>query len=410
MINAYLIVNKPNTAAEYLEKNNILHIVKYSSSLAAQTDDAIVDVDKLLYLYYGDIKDDTAFKADLSILKNKLTSAYFTCRSFLFILVEARDDLPDYIHAALDRFGYSEDQLEIIQHNKKLMLPELSNYISGVTVGDVTQNTYINVYVTEKGREDKERYHNQVNDEIKRIVPSLVDENEMYRSRIASLSASYDTVVAQEEQEKPNMVLDEMKSRKTVHFLDTILITGDEYTHYRNAAVYLAEYFKSIGERTLVVNLCNSSISYLFEEDTNEIVSSQLWHRYLPENMITYINIKQEMYANILSNEQNIESVTTKIVVVPKNMFDVIHRIETHTMSNLYTVYVLHKKEDSFDETLKYNNIIDALVVDDLIFNEEFDIIRYKDKFSNSSCVLLPLDDEQRKTFYFDCFSSKECE
>ena len=131
MLSAYLVVNKPSTAAEYLEKHNILHIEHYSTSLSTRDiNDSIIDVDKLLYIYYGDVPDDTMFKADLSTLRNRLESAYFTCRSFLFILVKARPDLPDYIHAALDRFHFDDDKLEIIVHDKELMLPELSNYIS----------------------------------------------------------------------------------------------------------------------------------------------------------------------------------------------------------------------------------------------------------------------------------------
>lgn len=411
MINAYLVVNKPSVAAEYLEKHNILHIVRYTSSLAAQDmNDAIIDVDKLLYIYYGEVPDDTAFKADLSILRSRLESAYFTCRSFMFILVKARPGLSDYIHAALDRFEYPEDKLEIIEHDRELMLPELSTYISGVTLGDTTNNSYIDVYVSEAGKEDKERYTNRMDETIATITPTLVDEAAMYKSRIVSLSQTYDSVVSQTEAERDLMSNTPPFSRKTMAFMDTILVAGEPFSNYTKVAVTFAEHYADIGERVLVVNLTGNSFLDLFFSPVNTPNLPDMWYRYTPEKLVTYLSAKVGDYAMILTNENNIEAVNVKIVVVPPEAFELIHRIETYSLSKLHTVYVLHKQRASFEQCINLKESIDTIIVDPTLFNDTFNIGDYRKHFVNTACVMLPQSLDQKHSFYSDCFDREEVE
>ena len=412
MLSAYLVVNKPSTAAEYLEKHNIMHIEHYATSLSSKDmSDSIIDVDKLLYIYYGDVPDDTTFKADLSVLRNRLESAYFTCRSFLFILVKARPDLPDYIHAALDRFHYDEDKLEIIIHNKELMLPELSNYISGVTIGDTTKNSFIDVYITEAGKEDKERYYNIATENLDMITPSLVDEAAMYKSRIVSLAPNFDINVSQVEKEKDFSIDSMPYSRKAVQFMETtILVSGDTYTSYEFASLLFARHFTDIGERVFIVDLTDVGILSILGEDLNIVTLPQLWHRYVPEKLLTYIHIKPNEYASILSNESNIDSTKYKIVVLPSAYFEQIHKVEIYSLATLYSVYVLHKTHISFDMCTKFKDKLTALVVDSSVFDENFNIGAYKEVYKNVSCVLLPQDTEYKHNFYYDCFDRGEVE
>ena len=408
MLSAYLVVNKPSTAAEYLEKHNILHIEHYSTSLSTRDiNDSIIDVDKLLYIYYGDVPDDTMFKADLSTLRNRLESAYFTCRSFLFILVKARPDLPDYIHAALDRFHFDDDKLEIIVHDKELMLPELSNYISGVTIGDTTKNSFIDVYITEAGKEDKERYPNVATENLDMITPLLVDEAAMYKSRTISLAPSFDITVTQTEKEKDFSIDTVPYSRKTIQFMETsIVVSGDTYSSYEFAALLMAEHFIDMGERVFLVDLTDVGLLPILGDNLNIISLPQLWHRYVPEKLLTYIHIKPDEYASVIANESNLDSTKYKIIVVPNNYFEQIYKIESYSLATLKSMYVLHKLRVSFDACTKFKDKLTALVVDNSVFDEDFNISSYKDAYTNVSCVLLPQDTEYKHSFYYDCFDS----
>lgn len=406
MINAFLIVNKPSIAPDYLEKHNILHIAHYTNSLSAiDLNTTIIDVDKLLYIYYGDVKDDSAFKADLSILRNRLESAYFTCRSFMFILVKARPGLTDYINAALSNIVVTNEDLEIIYHDKELMLPELSNYISGVSIGDTTKNTYIDVYVTEVGKEDKERYNNIIDENVSAIVPSLVDEVSLYKNKVVSLSSSFNNTIIEQEKSKDFVFDAAPHLKKIVRFMDTIIVSGEEYTDLAYIGKVLCTHFESLGERVLLVNLLNKDISYMLNTLFNTINLQQIWHKYLPEHLISYINLKFVEYPLLLSNEYNINSVTTKIVITPKEVFEKIHKIESYSLTNLKTAFILHKRKESFDNAKQIKEMLNTLIVDNKVFNDDFNMSNYKQVFENISCVMLPTNTEQESNFFYDCFN-----
>lgn len=406
MINAFLIVNKPSIAPDYLEKHNILHIAHYTNSLSAiDLNTTIIDVDKLLYIYYGDVKDDSAFKADLSILRNRLESAYFTCRSFMFILVKARPGLTDYINAALSNIVVTNEDLEIIYHDKELMLPELSNYISGVSIGDTTKNTYIDIYVTEVGKEDKERYNNIIDENVSAIVPSLVDEVSLYKNKVVSLSSSFNNTIIEQEKSKDFVFDAAPHLKKIVRFMDTIIVSGEEYTDLAYIGKVLCTHFESLGERVLLVNLLNNDISYMLNTLFNTINLQQIWHKYLPEHLISYINLKFVEYPLLLSNEYNINSVTTKIVITPKELFEKIHKIESYSLTNLKTAFILHKRKESFDNTKEIKEMLNTLIVDNKVFNDDFNMGNYKQVFENISCVMVPTNTEQESNFFYDCFN-----
>ncbi len=412
MLNIYLVVNKSNSiASQFLEEQKIAKIVHSASSLSSDTtiDQNIYDVDKFIYIYYGDVKDNNvAFKQDLSKFKMMLKSAFFSTNSILFILVQADPDIKEYVQTVLKESDLPKENIEIVEHNETLMIPELVKYISGVSLGDTTKNTYLNVYISEAGKNEKERYENKASDKIKNITPQLVDDSEMYRRRVRNVAISNDRIVSQKETINLSKEEFPMHKRKTLDFKETIVVSGEQYTNFLDIAKAYATYFEYVGTRCLVINMTNESFE-IRKKGINRLSLFDLEHQYIPEHPISYINLNLANFSHLIANEDNLISISVKILVVKEELYSIVCNILRCSLGNFKIVKLIHKQSLSFEKLKSVPVTPDVIVVTNKLIDEDFDISSYRDDFHGTICVLEPdtfttIDDQ--RDFYYDCFGN----
>lgn len=406
-----MVVNKKTNVHHYLEEHKIVHVVHFANSLIdnEKVNQSIIDIDKFIYIYYGDTTDeDVAFKSDLNRFRKMLDSTFFSTRSILFILVKSRPNVKDFIESTLKDTTFPKEDVEIIEHTGELMLPDLTKYISGINLGDITKNTYINVYLTEKGKNEKVRFPNTAS-QIERITPQLADEMSMYLTRVKNLGIANDRIINQQDNLPTTVDEFPILEKKTLKFTDTIIITGIPYTNYDNAALYYSKYLLSVRKRCLLINMNEGDhILSQFNNNFSMISLHNLTSTYIPEHPISYISLTLNSLSFFIANEANIESIDIKIILVSISNFDVICRIFSCLPSILKKVVVLHKKKDDFEKLKLYKWNPTVILVQNALFNDNFDLLSYSSFFKNSSCVLLPNHLENIldiKEFYYNCFS-----
>lgn len=412
MLNIYLVVNKSNSiASQFLEEQKIAKIVHSASSLSADTsiDQNIYAVDKFIYIYYGDVKDNhIAFKQDLSKFKMMLRSAFFDTKSILFILVQTDPNVKEYVQTVLKEADLPPEYIEIVEHKDTLMIPELVKYISGVSLGDTTKNTYLNVYLTEAGKEEKERYDNKAADNIRNITPKLVDDNEMYRRRVRNIAISNDRIVSQNETINLSKEEFPVHKRKTLDFKETIIVSGEMYSDYVEVAKSFATYLEYVGTRCLFINMTGTSLE-IRKKGINRLTLFDIEHQYTPEHPISYIELNLSNFAHFISNEDNLSSIPVKILVIDNFLYSIICRILKCSLGKFKIVKLVHKQKESFEALKKAPVKPNVIVVSTKLIDVDFDITSYRKYFKDTVCVMEPetfstIDDQ--KDFYYDCFGS----
>lgn len=410
MIKVYMIVNKKTNVHQYLEEHKIVKIVHFSNSLIGneKVNQSIIDIDKFIYVYYGDTEDeDIAFKSDLNRFRTMLDSTFFSTRTILFILVKARSEVKDFVESALKNVKLSKEDIEIIEHKGELMLPDLTKYISGINIGDVTKNTYLNVYLTESGKKEKERFQNTVT-QIERITPQLADEKSMYTIRAKNLGVANDRLITQSDNSPITVNEFSIFKKKTIEFTDNIIITGMPYSSYENAAVYYSKYLISLRKRCLIINIDDeNNILPKFDKNISIVSLNKLNSLYIPEYPLAYMPLNLNSLSFFIANESNIGSIDIKIILVSIRYYDIICRIFGSLPSNSKKIIALHKKKDDFERIKEYKWKPNVILVQNSIFNDKFDLVSYSSVFKDSTCVILPSNLENlidMKDFYFDCF------
>ena len=134
MQRAYLVINKDTQIAGYLTQRSILDVVDERRSLTDLdlNNMPIVDVERLIIIFYDLADGGLSFRAEMNALRNLLSSAFFNADTMTAILVNIEDPMTeDIINSAIRDSKLSHGNLEVIHHDGTLMFSDVGNYQIG---------------------------------------------------------------------------------------------------------------------------------------------------------------------------------------------------------------------------------------------------------------------------------------
>ena len=125
------------------------------STNVVQIRDAIINVDKLLYVYQDGIN----IKADMQVLKESLSSgAFFTVKEMVFVTSDDEESTiaRKYFNAVIESTGFSNYEIKIIAG--RLTFAGIYDTVLGISVDANVKNTFKTVYRVERGDKAKKAF------------------------------------------------------------------------------------------------------------------------------------------------------------------------------------------------------------------------------------------------------------
>lgn len=396
-----LISNRNTKIAEYLEKRSIFEVTAEHTDLTHYDINSmdIVDVDKLVYLHYESDDGDVSFRADMNALRRLLSCAYFNVESITFILVNDTSSISDdLIRTAIKSSNLTDEDIEIIHHDDVLQLDHVAKYLSGSASGTDTASTYRSVYITQSNSDEKDRFDNN-RTKVSAVLLQLTDSASIYseRARVeASTSGRIVTDTLPHIRTVDNFTSNKQPSTNT---LNGFILTGMSYSGYENVANVFTEYSKSIGERTLIVNLIpDKSIADLIDCELVNIddISSKL-----PiASLIAGIDVRLSYFGYLLEFIDNFNNVDNYIFLCPSQIYNLISTPVNKVFDSLRTIFVCHYSEDALTHYIQSGLHFDTFILSPKSIKSDFDIISYKEYFDGTSVLLMPTEYDDYSEFY----------
>lgn len=396
-----LVINKNTRIAEYLEKRALYEITEERKTLSTIDIDNmdIIDVDKLLFIYYAQ-DSDIPFRSDMNALRKLLQCSFFNVDSATFILVD-NDSLllEDLIMTAVKSSNLSGDKLEVIQHKGALLLEDVAKYLSGAAIGTDVTSAYNNVYITEADTDERDRFEN-VTGTVKAVLPVLTDAAKMYnqRARAEAASTSRNIVIGLHLDKTIDNFSDTEYHKSTQ--LRGFLFSGEDYCGYELGIEYLSEYFRRTGQRTLVVSIDMRREVTEMLSDYEHISVTTIRNQQIPGNMIIAIDIKSSQFGYLVSFLGNLKGVENYIFITPKNKFAAVKGLVQQLCDSLRTVYVTHFTEEAVQDYLNSIGRADTVFLSEKGISSPFDVRRFREQFKGTVVAELPLDNADYSEFY----------
>lgn len=405
MQTAFLVVTKETGIASYLTNRSILDVHEEHRSLSELNLDTIgiVDVNKLIYIYYSTGEEgDLSFRADMNTLRTLTTSAFFHADEMIFVLVNNDNPLmEDLIMSALRGSDLPKDKIAVHHHSGTLLFQDVGRYVSGSALGQQTTSTYRDVYIREADKEERDRFDN-TKSSLEAVLPTLTDMATLYHNR-ASVEALSSGRIVLESSNRPvsTQNFTRMEERKN-KIVDSFIISGERWTKSERAAGYLVEYCRGVGRRVLVINL-NNLIS--IEDTIGECTVLSLLdikNPVTPEKPIAVLNARFDQLAYILEFLRHVRGVEQYIFNVLPGNYRLTHQLITQFSETVYAVYVAHYTEGSIREYLDAGLKAQCLWVSFERFkSEDIDLKKYKDDFKGTIVAVFPTEDVDYSEFYF---------
>ena len=125
------------------------------STNVVQIRDAIINVDKLLYVYQDGIN----IKADMQVLKESLSNgAFFTVKEMVFVTSDDEEAVvaKKYFNAVIESTGFSNYEIKTIAG--RLTFAGIYDTVLGISVDANVKNTFKTVYRVERGDKAKKAF------------------------------------------------------------------------------------------------------------------------------------------------------------------------------------------------------------------------------------------------------------
>lgn len=403
MQKCFAVINKETPIASYLQHRSIIEVTEEHRSLVeinpAKLD--IIDVDKLLYVYYSTDDGDLSFRSDMNMLRSLLASAFFHVSEALFILVDSINPMmEDLIHSALRDSSLTSDKIEILNHTGSLMLSDVGKYISGAAAGQQTTSSYRDVYIREADKEERDRYINIKDGGISAVLPVLTDMSTLYQQR-ASVEALTAGRVVSSSVSRPNTVKELSRiSVESSRVLTSFVVSGEEWTQYYLASRYIAEYFALVGERVLVINLDSAVQAIDFLDSVSYIHISKIKTPSTPEQQVSAIDARFDQIGYVIQFLKNVRGVNNYIFnVAPDNYRETCNLI-SQLSEKAYANYVTHYNEKAVQKYLGAGYKSDAVFLAFDKLQEDFEIKSYKEQFKSTLVAVFPVDDVDIPEFF----------
>ena len=395
MQKCFLVANKETQIANYLSHRSIIDVTEEHRSLVEINLDKleIVDVDKFLYIYYQTDDADLSFRSDMNALRSLLASAFFHVSEVLFILVDNDNPLmEDLIHSALRDAPLGKDKIEVVHHTGSLMLADVGRYISGAASGQTTNSSYRDVYIRESDKEERERYENYGGD-IDQVLPVLTDMAALYSQR-ASVEALSSGRIVSEPFIRPQLVTNFSKvaisTKKTSEYF---IVSGEEWTGFERSVGYLVEYFRSIGQRCLIINLSQGTDMEKVLSGCSVLDLITIKNPITPDSPVAIVNGRFNQFGYILEFLRNILGVEQYIINVDAEDYNEICRLVKQLSNDIHTVFVAHYREDSVLKFIRNTMQATVLFLSFERLKEDFVLQKYKENFKDIVVAQFPTDD-----------------
>lgn len=392
MLRCFLSSNVNTQISDYLREHRIVNIVQECVTFDnyLELKETIINVDKLIYIYYTDQSSDLAFKTDLSHMRNLLSSVFFSAKEILFILIKPTAEISNFLSEVKKDFPLP---VEVVERNSNLALPELAGIIGQVSVSD-NSTVYSNVYFSKIGSLESERFTNTPSKET--FVETVrLDEHKLYHERVKSFSEA----INNQEDNLAHQV-DEIKSSNThiSNQLNIEIISGNIYTDTKIVACRICEHLMLIGKRVLMINLMDKD----FFLDKATLLSLEMCKfPFKPETPLVYLPIHPNYLPLLISYLKNIHYLTDIVILTPVAYVPLLRAIA----GNPHHIHIIHNTER---DILNLQVTPNTLLIQTDWINIPFDIQSYKTKTSIKSCALFSKKDacstsEEYARFYHLC-------
>lgn len=382
MQRAYLVINKETQIASYLQHRSILDVQTEQRTLTSLNINnmPIVDVERLVIIFYNTDDEGLSFRAEMNALRNLLASAFFNADSMTIILVNIDDPLAeDLVHSATRDSKLTNDKVEIIHHNGTLMFSNVGEYIAGAAIGQQTSSSFKSVYIREADKEEKDRYENTPGEDgIDTILPALTDMATLYRQRahVEAISAGRNV---RETAVRPETVEDFTRTgAPKIKTYPLFVVSGEAFTKPERATRYLVDYTRVVGRRILVINTDTTVDLTPMLEDSTEITLGSIKVQSTPPAPVAVLNIRFNQLSYVFQFLNNILGIAEVIFNVELEDYVQMCKFADQLSNEVSKVYIAHFNKKSVETFISKAIPATAIFLTFELFQEDFGLQSYK--------------------------------
>lgn len=402
MQKCFLVANKSTQVSEYLEHRSIVEVVEEHRSLVELDLSrlGIIDVDKFIYLYYATDDGDLAFRSDLNVLRQLLSTAFFHASEAVFILVGCSNPmLEDLIHSACRDSSLIGSKLNIIHHSGTLTLNDVSRYIAGFTVGSQTQSSYKSVFIREEDSEEKERYTNDSNG-LEAVLPVLTDHYAMYKRR-SDVEAVSSTRVVTDVRERPQILRNFSKiDEPTIKRWSAFLLSGTPYTKFELGVNYLLDYFGRVGLRCLVVDLTYHKHTRVLVSGAKLLTLGELASKTALSEQSGYMKCRPNQLGYLVEMLDNLEGINVLLFVCDEEEYAYVGDFLEPLCQTIYRDFVTHYATSAVEEYIAHGWVSTTVFLSKAAVCEDFDVKAYSKYFRGQRVALMATNQADTTEFY----------
>lgn len=199
------------------------------STNVVQIRDAIINVDKLLYVYQDGIN----IKADMQVLKESLSSgAFFTVKEMVFVTSDDEESTiaRKYFNAVIESTGFSNYEIKIIAG--RLTFAGIYDTVLGISVDANVKNTFKTVYRVERGDKAKKAFI--PTDDSNLLIEPFDNSNQLELENRKTNIINTESGIPRKDQSTGtnietyfNPILTSMSIDDSIFSKNTIIVSGD---------------------------------------------------------------------------------------------------------------------------------------------------------------------------------------
>lgn len=249
------------------------------STNVVQIRDAIINVDKLLYVYQDGIN----IKADMQVLKESLSNgAFFTVKEMVFVTSDDEEAVvaKKYFSAVIESTGFSNYEIKTIAG--RLTFAGIYDTVLGISVDANVKNTFKTVYRVERGDKAKKAFVPA--DDSNLLIEPFDDSNQLELEKRKTNIINTESGIPRKDQSSGtnietyfNPVLNPMSLDNSVFSKNTIIVSGDRKSGVSVWSAALAVSASKLDKPVMLFDFTdNSDISELLSDNFIEFKSYRM--------------------------------------------------------------------------------------------------------------------------------------
>ena len=249
------------------------------STNVVQIRDAIINVDKLLYVYQDGIN----IKADMQVLKESLSNgAFFTVKEMIFVTSDDEESVvaKKYFNAVIESTGFSNYEIKTIAG--RLTFAGIYDTVLGISVDANVKNTFKTVYRVERGDKAKKAFVPA--DDSNLLIEPSDDSNQLELEKRKTNIINTESGIPRKDQNSGtnietyfNPVLNPMSLDNSIFNKNTIIVSGDRKSGVSVWSAALAVSASKLDKPVMLFDFTdNSDISELLSDNFIEFKSYRM--------------------------------------------------------------------------------------------------------------------------------------